>query len=457
MMPCRCKATPYQPLHPLTAMHCSGMQPLINGNREPLHTVPGWPITHAHAGADITSAVANATDADTLDGEHASAFADAAHAHASDYAPITHAHAGADITSAVANATDADTLDGEHASAFADAAHAHASDYAPITHTHAGADITSAVANATDADTLDGEHASAFADAAHTHASDYAPITHAHTGADITSAVANATDADTLDGEHASAFAATEHTHVEADITDLSHNATSIQGYGVSTAAPSDGDTYVWNALAALWTPGESTGTGGGGTLASLLDVGITATPDDNQVLAFKTGAGQWRAMSLPAAPSTARVREFDFQAEYPGAIIDPATLGDGLLEAFADAGHNAYEWTVISASEQSAYLYLRWRLPPGFVSFAGPLKVTSKVSDIAKNCGVEVLGLYDGAGANSIAYVTFKNADWTENSINLVAGTFAAGDTVLAKLRIFGQDTSVAHLAGIRIQYNGD
>ena len=523
------------------------------------------PAAHDHTGADITSAVANATDADTLDGEHASAFADATHDHGIDYAPISHTHveaditdlahdavslqgnavsataptdgnaflwnataeqwepgviaaaptahthaeaditdlahdavslqgnavsaaapadgnaflwnatadqwepgavetvpaahthAGADITSAVANATDADTLDGEHASAFADAAHAHALDYAPITHGHAGDDITSAVANATDADTLDGEHASAFADAAHAHASDYAPITHAHAGADITSAVANATDADTLDGEHASAFAATEHTHVEADITDLSHNAASIQGYGVSTAAPQDGDTFVFNALAALWTPGESTGTGGGGTLASLLDVGITATPDDNQVLAFKTGAGQWRAMSLPAPPSTARVREFDFQAEYPGAIIDPATLGDGLLEAFADAGHNAYEWTVISTLEQSAYIYLRWRLPPGFVSFAGSLKVTSKVSNAAKNCGVEVLGLYDATEANAIAYVTFKNADWTENSINLVAGTFAAGDTVLAKLRIFGQDTSVTYLAGIRIQYNGD
>ena len=69
----------------------------------------------------------------------------------------------------------------------------------------------------------------------------------------------------------------------------------------------------------------------------------------------------------------------------------------------------------------------------------------------------MEVLGLYDGAGANAIAYVTFKRADWTEDSINLVAGTFTAGDTVMAKLRIFGQDTSVTYLAGIRIQYNGE
>jgi len=47
----------------------------------------------------------------------------------------------------------ADTLDGQHASAFASASH-----------THAGSDITSAVANATNADTLDGVHASALAE-----------------------------------------------------------------------------------------------------------------------------------------------------------------------------------------------------------------------------------------------------------------------------------------------------
>ena len=36
---------------------------------------------HTHAGADITSPVANATDADMVDGQHASAFAPASHIH----------------------------------------------------------------------------------------------------------------------------------------------------------------------------------------------------------------------------------------------------------------------------------------------------------------------------------------------------------------------------------------
>ena len=38
------------------------------------------------------------------------------------YPPSSHQHAGGDITSAVANATDADTLDGSHAAAFLPAA-----------------------------------------------------------------------------------------------------------------------------------------------------------------------------------------------------------------------------------------------------------------------------------------------------------------------------------------------
>jgi hypothetical protein len=68
--------------------------------------------SHTHGGGDITSQVG---DANTVDGEHASAFADA-----------SHTHGGGDVTSAVANATDADTVDGSHAAAFAASSHNHA-------------------------------------------------------------------------------------------------------------------------------------------------------------------------------------------------------------------------------------------------------------------------------------------------------------------------------------------
>lgn len=54
--------------------------------------------------------------------------------------------------------TNADTVDGSHADAFAAAAHM-----------HPGADVTSVVALATDADTVDGSHATDFATDDHTH------------------------------------------------------------------------------------------------------------------------------------------------------------------------------------------------------------------------------------------------------------------------------------------------
>lgn len=66
-----------------------------------------------------------------------------AHTH-SGYASASHTHGGGDITGVVANATNADTVDGKHASAFASASHQ-----------HGGGDITSAVANATNAANAD--------------------------------------------------------------------------------------------------------------------------------------------------------------------------------------------------------------------------------------------------------------------------------------------------------------
>jgi hypothetical protein len=60
-------------------------------------------------------------------------------------------------------------------------------------------------------------------------------------------------DADTVDGEHAAAFADAVHTHVEADITDLDHDAVKLQTRAVAATAPSSGDVLAWNGSA--WAP----------------------------------------------------------------------------------------------------------------------------------------------------------------------------------------------------------
>jgi hypothetical protein len=60
----------------------SGQHYKVNNTNLAYGDVGAAASSHQHGGGDITSAVANATDADTVDGSHAAAFAAAAHAHA---------------------------------------------------------------------------------------------------------------------------------------------------------------------------------------------------------------------------------------------------------------------------------------------------------------------------------------------------------------------------------------
>jgi hypothetical protein len=48
------------------------------------------------------------------------------------------------------------------------------------------------------------------------------------------------------------------HTHIEADITDLDHDAVKLQGYDISTTAPSDGEVLAWNDSSNEWEPSNS-------------------------------------------------------------------------------------------------------------------------------------------------------------------------------------------------------
>lgn len=126
-----------------------------------------------------------------------SGYAAASHSH-DGYAPVSHSHSYNDLTdkptiptvpsSLPANGGNSDTVDGKHASDFADVSHTH-SGYAASNHTHTGYAATghthsyndlsdkptipsipaSLPANGGNADTVDGKHASAFAAAEHTH------------------------------------------------------------------------------------------------------------------------------------------------------------------------------------------------------------------------------------------------------------------------------------------------
>lgn len=64
-----------------TADTLTNLNAKITGGNLDFDTAARPPTAHTHGGGDITSAVANAVNADTVDGEHASAFADASHTH----------------------------------------------------------------------------------------------------------------------------------------------------------------------------------------------------------------------------------------------------------------------------------------------------------------------------------------------------------------------------------------
>lgn len=52
------------------------------------------------------------------------------------------------------------------------------------------------------------------------------------------------------------------HTHVEADVTDLDHDAAKLQGRTLVATAPTDGQAVVWDAGNSQWEPASASGAG---------------------------------------------------------------------------------------------------------------------------------------------------------------------------------------------------
>jgi hypothetical protein len=143
----------------------------------------------------------------------------------------------------------ADTVDGQHADAFASANHNHDASYVrkgtadTITAVHTfnpssagapfilGANAQGRLVTGLNADMVDGQHAEAFAPASHNHDASYVrkgtadTITAVHTfnpssagapfilGSNAQGRLVTGLNADTVDGQHAEAFAATNHNH----------------------------------------------------------------------------------------------------------------------------------------------------------------------------------------------------------------------------------------------------
>jgi ribosome biogenesis protein Nip4 len=218
-------------------------------------------------GSNAQGQLVTGLNADTVDGQHADAFASANHNHDTRYirkdiaetisvihtfnptstsAPFT---LGANAQGQLVTGLNADTVDGQHASAFASSSHNHDTTYVrkgtadTITAVHTfnpssagapfilGSNAQGQLVTGLNADTVDGQHASAFATASHNHDTTYVrkgtadTITAVHTfnpitagapfilGSNAQGQLVTGLNADTVDGQHASAFASSSHNH----------------------------------------------------------------------------------------------------------------------------------------------------------------------------------------------------------------------------------------------------
>ncbi len=79
------------------------------------------------------------------------------------------------------------------------------------------------------------------------------------------------------------------HTHVEADITDLDHDAVKLQGRDLDSAAPADGQVVTWEQATSKWKP--KTPAGGGDMLKSVYDTDDDGIVDNSEKLEGSTKA----------------------------------------------------------------------------------------------------------------------------------------------------------------------
>lgn len=222
------------------------------------------------------------------------------------------------------------------------------------------------------------------------------------------------------------------------------HDHTSPGDGGVLTNDTHDG----YSEYAALGADPATPATGKARFYAKT-DAGVTSyymLTDTGSVV--KLGSGG--ATSLTPA-------HYDFQPEFPNAILVPAAVDNGTLSAYDDtvSRYNAYSWTTTQVSDQTIQIVLRWRLSPRFSAWTGPLKVISKVSSAATTASMEVVEFLDVTGANCITPAAKQNASWTEDSYTITGGTWTAGGIVTIRFKLHAANNEIAYLGPMQIAFN--
>jgi len=272
----------------------------------------------------------------------------------------SHTHSPSQITpQGSGSGLDADTLDGQHASAFAAATHTH--DASAITSgrlsasrlpTSPNANRFLVVRTANSDPTYDTIQASDLP--AHTHSP--SQITPQGSGSGL--------DADTVDGQHASAFAPATHTHTRSQITDFAHASTHVSG----GSDPLTGNLDA-NARVTVKQGGTTVGTRrainfiAGSNIS--LSISDDAANEEVDVTISAAGGGSSSHNLLdgvvhPDTEATTVQRGMLIVGKLSGAVIKWGGLALGAAGRFLRSNGTDAVWDVIQASDLPAHTHTK-------------------------------------------------------------------------------------------------
>ena len=138
------------------------------------------------------------------------------------------------------------------------------------------------------------------------------------------------------------------------------------------------------------------------------------------------------------------------------GFSADIPQTNTGVCNTSADI-HNYYQWDQSGGSSQTYSIFLRWRIPDNFASWAtNPLKVYAKRTDATVNAvNLYVYGT-DGTvdtGANGTQVA--GTAAWTQTTVSSLAGTYATSSYMTIRLDMIADTgTDTVEVGEIDLEY---
>lgn len=181
------------------------------------------------------------------------------------------------------------------------------------------------------------------------------------------------------------------------------------------------------------------------------------------QTIAFKIGGQVVSYVGTSGALHVDMHRQFQFVAEFSGAILDAQGGANvGTLTGRHDATNhrNYYNWTTSEGTTQNYDVVLQIKLPPEFY-YLDPLGVDNpwvylitRVSDAPGATAVRLVEFLDDDGVNCITPSSSQNTSWGMDSYQIAGGTFAPGDTLTLRIRLLADPGKHAMLHAVLLNW---